>query len=93
MNTAAAVTKVMRSFDDLRESSPGGSYFVRSRTDEHVWWLLAGPTCSCPAGRQNAADESERLCWHQKRLMSYISAVREAKRPPAAPINVGAFCD
>lgn len=38
------------------------SYFVKSRTQPGVWWLVRGNDCSCPA---------DVLCWHVRRTYEF----------------------
>lgn len=67
--------------------APGLGYFVKSRTSEGVWWLVAGNTCSCHAGR------AERHCWHLTQVEAFCRALNVKHARPAAPANISALVD
>lgn len=65
-----------------------GGYLVQSRTTEGVWYLVAGRSCSCEAGRRGM----ER-CWHRRQVAKFVALLNESTKRPSAPPNIGALCD
>lgn len=58
----------------------GIGYVVKSRTSDGVWWLVAGRSCSCPAGR-----DGRDTCWHRTLVAEFCKRLGEEQARPAAP--------
>jgi hypothetical protein len=71
----------------VRQAQAGG-YFVASRSTPGAWWLVAGRSCSCPAGQAGA----ER-CVHRRQVAAFVAAIDADHRRPTAPPNVSALVD
>lgn len=65
-----------------------GGYLVQSRTTEGVWYLIAGRSCSCQAGR--AGNER---CWHRVQVAAFVAKINEALKRPVAEPNISAMVD
>lgn len=70
------------------KEAPGLGYFVKSRSTEGAWWLIAGRTCSCPAGRAG-----RERCWHRSQVAAFVAKINEAHKRPTAPPNISALVD
>lgn len=64
-----------------------GGYMVQSRTTLGVWYLVAGKSCSCEAGRKGVR------CWHRSQVASFVAAMDARNRRPVAPPAVSMLCD
>lgn len=63
-----------------------GGYFVRSRTQDGVWWLISGTGCSCPAGRAG-----REVCWHRTQVARFCRELNEKHARPVAPAAPASF--
>lgn len=73
------------------KQAQGLGYFVKSRSTEGAWWLVAGRTCSCPAGQAG-----RERCWHRSQVEAFcrkLDAELDADRPPAKPAPASWFVD
>jgi len=66
----------------------GIGYFVKSRSTEGAWWLVAGRSCSCPAGQAG-----RERCWHRAQVQAFVARINEKLRRPTPPPNISALVD
>ncbi len=83
MNKTPA-TSIPHTPDAVLELKVGG-YMVASRSTAGAWWIVFGPTCSCPA--------TIARCHHQRMVSRYVAAQDAKNRRPPAPVNVSLMVD
>ena len=83
-NSAPTAQPVPHVPDAILELKVGG-YMVASRSTAGAWWLVFGQTCSCPA--------TIARCHHLRLVSAYCKAQDDARRRPAAKVNVSLMVD